>query len=322
MLERNRKLERGLMGQQRERTTSEGQLTLDVLSAVLGERDAAAIDALQTPDDPKDKTPRKKGHGRRPLPEELPRVHAELQLAQAMAAGRRGLVRREPPTRRHRAGNPSQHDEVTARAELHRAGPDVAVLQHHGAALLGFDAAALATTERAAHEGGHSAVAYARGDVAGDPRGASVRAAHREEGRPLHVHAGHRPIVAWVGGVEARLGHALGHGHAPRFGQHAHGLRRVGPPLEQRARAAHHQHAVVLDQSAVRLCAAAVAGAQRPGHEARVVEAQHTHHVGARVDRVQPVGLRAGDTTRYWAEDAVRIRRAHELTVVGQRGAA
>ena len=46
MLERNRKLERGLMGQQRERATSESQLTLDVLSAMLGERAAADLSLI------------------------------------------------------------------------------------------------------------------------------------------------------------------------------------------------------------------------------------------------------------------------------------
>ncbi|MBK8406387.1 MAG: hypothetical protein IPL19_00240 [Sandaracinaceae bacterium] len=72
MLERNRKLERGLMGQQLARDV-QSQLTLDVLSAMLGERAAADIDALQGPDEPEEKKPRKKGHGRRPLPEDLPR---------------------------------------------------------------------------------------------------------------------------------------------------------------------------------------------------------------------------------------------------------
>lgn len=87
MLERNRKLERGLMGQQRERATSESQLTLDVLSAMLGEREAAEIDALPSPDEPEEKPPRKKGHGRRPLPEDLPRVDIEIIPDEVQRAG-------------------------------------------------------------------------------------------------------------------------------------------------------------------------------------------------------------------------------------------
>ncbi len=87
MLERNRKLERGLMGQQRERATSESQLTLDVLSAMLGERAAADIDALQGPEDPEEKPPRKKGHGRKPLPKDLPRVDIEIIPDEVQRAG-------------------------------------------------------------------------------------------------------------------------------------------------------------------------------------------------------------------------------------------
>ncbi|MBK6810485.1 MAG: IS66 family transposase [Sandaracinaceae bacterium] len=87
MLERNRKLERGLMGQQRERATSESQLTLDVLSAMLGERAAADIDALQGPEEPEEKKPRKKGHGRKPLPEDLPRVDIEIIPDEVQRAG-------------------------------------------------------------------------------------------------------------------------------------------------------------------------------------------------------------------------------------------
>jgi transposase len=87
MLERNRKLERGLMGQQRERATSESQLTLDVLSAMLGERAAADIDALQGPEEPEEKPPRKKGHGRKPLPKDLPRVDIEIIPDEVQRAG-------------------------------------------------------------------------------------------------------------------------------------------------------------------------------------------------------------------------------------------
>ncbi|MBK6580357.1 MAG: hypothetical protein IPG17_30180 [Sandaracinaceae bacterium] len=77
------------MGQQRERATSESQLTLDVLSAMLGERAAADIDALQGPDEPEEKKPRKKGHGRRPLPEDLPRVDIEIIPDEVQRAGAR-----------------------------------------------------------------------------------------------------------------------------------------------------------------------------------------------------------------------------------------
>lgn len=87
MLERNREFERGLMGQQGERTTSEGQPALDGLSAMWGERETAEIDALQTPDEPKDEVPCKKGRSRRPRPEELPRVDIEIIPDEAQRAG-------------------------------------------------------------------------------------------------------------------------------------------------------------------------------------------------------------------------------------------
>ncbi|MBK7778657.1 MAG: hypothetical protein IPI43_31845 [Sandaracinaceae bacterium] len=50
-------------------------------------RAAADIDALQGPDEPEEKKPRKKGHGRRPLPEDLPRVDIEIIPDEVQRAG-------------------------------------------------------------------------------------------------------------------------------------------------------------------------------------------------------------------------------------------
>jgi transposase len=78
MMERCRKLERGLMGQKAERTPAhEGQLALSVLGTVLGDQAAQEIEALAAPRDVKAHK-RAKPTGRTPLPETLPRVDIEI----------------------------------------------------------------------------------------------------------------------------------------------------------------------------------------------------------------------------------------------------
>ncbi len=82
MMERCRKLERGLLGQasERRRVPDGGQMSFDVLSTMLSERDKAAIDELarQAEKETVREHERRKPTGRRPLPEELPRVDIEI----------------------------------------------------------------------------------------------------------------------------------------------------------------------------------------------------------------------------------------------------
>ncbi|MBC7174248.1 MAG: hypothetical protein H5U40_17520, partial [Polyangiaceae bacterium] len=74
MLERCRKLERGLLGQKSERLGDDGaQLSLGVLELVLGERANAEVDALVNEQVVKEHT-RKPPTGRKPIPDHLPRV--------------------------------------------------------------------------------------------------------------------------------------------------------------------------------------------------------------------------------------------------------
>ncbi|MGF1469912.1 MAG: transposase [Sandaracinaceae bacterium] len=79
MMERCRKLERGILGQQKSerRTKDEAQLALGVLQMMLGEREAAAIDELPVEQEVKAHK-RRKHPGRRPLPDELPHVDIEV----------------------------------------------------------------------------------------------------------------------------------------------------------------------------------------------------------------------------------------------------
>jgi transposase len=75
-LERCRKLERGILGQKAERLpASESQLSLDVLSSVLGSQ-ANAVESGSV-EDVRAHT-RTKPTGRKPLPDELPRVDIEI----------------------------------------------------------------------------------------------------------------------------------------------------------------------------------------------------------------------------------------------------
>lgn len=76
MLERCRKLERGLIGKTAERLPDEHQLSLDVLGLALSERDQAAVEALQK-EQVRAHT-RRKPTGRKPIPDELPRVDVEV----------------------------------------------------------------------------------------------------------------------------------------------------------------------------------------------------------------------------------------------------
>jgi len=80
MLERCRKLEKGLSGPKSERLSEDqAQLTFDVLAMLLTERELADIDALAEAgaQEVKGHT-RKKPTGRKPLPENLPRVEIKI----------------------------------------------------------------------------------------------------------------------------------------------------------------------------------------------------------------------------------------------------
>lgn len=74
LMERYRKLERGLLGQKLERLPKDdAQLSLGVLEMVLGERAAAEIDELAKPKVIPEHT-RRPPTGRKPIPDHLPRV--------------------------------------------------------------------------------------------------------------------------------------------------------------------------------------------------------------------------------------------------------
>ena len=75
MLERCRKLEKGLLGQKSERLGDDGaQLSLGMLEMLLGERALAEVDDLDTGEQVVKEHRRNKPTGRKPLPEHLPRV--------------------------------------------------------------------------------------------------------------------------------------------------------------------------------------------------------------------------------------------------------
>lgn len=78
MMERCRKLERGLLGPKSERVREdEAQLSLGVLAMALDERDAAAIDDLVREEKVRAHK-RRRPTGRKPIPDELPRVEIEI----------------------------------------------------------------------------------------------------------------------------------------------------------------------------------------------------------------------------------------------------
>ena len=94
MLERCRKLERGLLAQKSERLGDDGaQLSLEVLDLVLGERAKAEIDALEDEQVVKAHK-RKPPTGRKPIPEHLPRVvtMAPDTVTTAVQAGAEGAA--------------------------------------------------------------------------------------------------------------------------------------------------------------------------------------------------------------------------------------
>lgn len=90
MLELCRKLERGILGQKRERfSTAEGQLSLSVLETVLG-KDGQPSEAQAIVPAPATVVPehtRQKPTGRKPLPEKLPRVEIEVLPPEVERAG-------------------------------------------------------------------------------------------------------------------------------------------------------------------------------------------------------------------------------------------
>jgi transposase len=78
MLELNKKLERGILSQKAEKLPpDEAQLTLQLLASLLG-RDPGEQPAQETPRQEVRSHQRRKPTGRKPLPEELPRVEIEL----------------------------------------------------------------------------------------------------------------------------------------------------------------------------------------------------------------------------------------------------
>lgn len=91
MMERCRKLERGLLASKSEHLASnDSQLSLDVLSQVLGDRERAALeDALADADaeQPVREHTRRKPTGRKPIPEHLPRVDIEILPPEVQRAG-------------------------------------------------------------------------------------------------------------------------------------------------------------------------------------------------------------------------------------------
>ena len=79
MMQRCRKLERGLLGKSAERVAGDGsQLSLDVIGMMLGEREAAAIETLEAEAKTVREHKRRKPTGRKPIPDELPRVEIEV----------------------------------------------------------------------------------------------------------------------------------------------------------------------------------------------------------------------------------------------------
>jgi transposase len=82
MMERCRKLELGLLGSKSEhRTTSDSQLSLEVLAMMLDDRERAELDAALAAANAEQRVRehvRKKPTGRKPIPEDLPRVEIKL----------------------------------------------------------------------------------------------------------------------------------------------------------------------------------------------------------------------------------------------------
>jgi transposase len=85
MLELCRKLERGIVGQKRERFEGDPQLTLSMLGMLLG-KEAQQL-AAAPPQEEVSAHTRAKPTGRKPLPEKLPRVDIEILPPEVEAAG-------------------------------------------------------------------------------------------------------------------------------------------------------------------------------------------------------------------------------------------
>jgi transposase len=86
MLEKNRKLELGILGQKAERVPGDdGQLTLQMLSTLLGSDETPSS---PPPSGPVREHKRNKPTGRKPLPENLPRIEIELIPDEVQRKGR------------------------------------------------------------------------------------------------------------------------------------------------------------------------------------------------------------------------------------------
>lgn len=91
MMERCRKLERGLLSSKSEHLSKDdSQLTLDVLSMMLGDRQRAELDAALAAANAEQKVrahKRQKPTGRKPIPENIPRVDIEVVPPEVQRAG-------------------------------------------------------------------------------------------------------------------------------------------------------------------------------------------------------------------------------------------
>jgi len=88
MLERCRKLERGILGQKREKlSASDEQLTLSLLGMMLGKGEAATEPKPPPATTLVEEHTRAKPTGRKPLPEKLPRVDVEVLPPEVQQAG-------------------------------------------------------------------------------------------------------------------------------------------------------------------------------------------------------------------------------------------
>lgn len=88
MMERCRKLELGIVGSKSEHLPpSEGQLALDVLGMMLGDRERAEIEAAVNEEIKVPEHTRPKPTGRKPLPENLWRVEIEIVPLDVQRAG-------------------------------------------------------------------------------------------------------------------------------------------------------------------------------------------------------------------------------------------
>jgi transposase len=93
MLELNKKLEAGIVGQKRERLSpSDAQLTLSLLQQLLGDRSGASAAEVEPVKEVRAHT-RHKPTGRKPLPDHLPRVDIEVLPPEVEQKGREAFDR-------------------------------------------------------------------------------------------------------------------------------------------------------------------------------------------------------------------------------------